>query len=444
VSRKHAKLSPSDADRWMQCPGSINLTASLGERVSSIYSAEGTWAHQIREDCLELGLDAEDFVGAKMLVDGYGFTWRHEDAIHLQKGIDRIREFGGEMFIEKRVNLKHWTADVFGTLDCGIIPENRDNSAVISDLKWGQGVPVSAIDNRQQKIYALGFWDNILLRDKKIKKFTIIIDQPRAKAKLNRSSVEDDIIDLDAEDEDDDEEPTAPNEWNISLDELLDFGEQVAEAAEATKDPDAPRIPGEKQCRWCPAARIEGMCPEYEKFHFDALGITILNLDEATDLGIPLTMPLTITPARRTTLIRSWPMIKRWYERMHAHALQAALEGDFAQVPGLKAVEGRHGNRKFRDPEEAENALLLGEYIDPEHGEVFEWTPLKPSQIFTKKLISPAQAEKLLGSGKIPSLMIERGKPKPVLVEATDPKKAITPNQIEYVNLEDDEDVDYD
>ena len=94
----------------------------------------------------------------------------------LQPGIDQILEYSGKMFVEERLDLGRWMPGQFGTLDCGIAGEEL---IVISDLKYGSGVPVQAVKNTQQMIYALGFWDQFARHITDAKQFLIIIDQPR-------------------------------------------------------------------------------------------------------------------------------------------------------------------------------------------------------------------------------------------------------------------------
>ncbi len=416
----------------MNCPGSLNLTSKLGESPSSIYAAEGTWAHQIREDCLELGLDPSDFVGHRMWVDGYWFEWTDKDAAYLQTGIDRIRQFDGRMVVEYKVDLNRWMPGDFGTLDCGII---SDKLIVINDLKWGQGEPVDAHQNTQQMIYALGFWHNIARHETKATDFLLMIDQPRVKQRGRRDPVIQ-FEDLDAEEDEDEDVVAAPGEFRITLDELLEFGKRVRAAAKATEDPDAPRIPGKKQCRWCAAARIEGACPEYENWIITDLGLKFENLDEAVELGTKVRMPRVLSVEHRARLLDSWSDIVRWYERMHADALLEALSGNFDAVPGLKAVEGRSPARKWVDEAFAYAFLAKPVYADPETLDQKRGKSLSDEKIFTRKLISPAKAETLLGKGTLPAALVDRGKPKPVLASANDPKPAITPLKIEFDNLE--------
>lgn len=44
----HAKLSPSAAERWMTCPGSVVLSEGMPQRTSE-FAEEGTLAHALAE-----------------------------------------------------------------------------------------------------------------------------------------------------------------------------------------------------------------------------------------------------------------------------------------------------------------------------------------------------------------------------------------------------------
>ena len=58
---KHALLSPSSADRWMTCPGSVLLTKDLPEDTSP-YAQEGANYHTLAQICLDQEKDAIEFV----------------------------------------------------------------------------------------------------------------------------------------------------------------------------------------------------------------------------------------------------------------------------------------------------------------------------------------------------------------------------------------------
>src|SRR5690606_17563391 len=115
----------------------------------------------------------------------------------LQPGIDRMREFGGVFHSEHKVDLSHWLGpDQFGTLDRGIY---RDDLIIISDLKFGAGVPVHPEENEQLMLYALGFWYNVARHHTKTRDVLINIDQPRADG--------------------------GGGDWYTTVDHLLEFGE---------------------------------------------------------------------------------------------------------------------------------------------------------------------------------------------------------------------------
>ena len=60
----HAKLSPSSAERWMTCPGSVALCDGLVDEGSS-FAAEGTAAHWVAEQILLGKHDKFSVVGQK-------------------------------------------------------------------------------------------------------------------------------------------------------------------------------------------------------------------------------------------------------------------------------------------------------------------------------------------------------------------------------------------
>lgn len=359
TERAHARLSPSAADRWMVCPGSVRLTEGISDESSS-YADEGTAAHNIRSWCLELDLDAHQFVAHKQTINGREFVWTDEDADYLQRGIDWVRQQPGHLVIEHRCDLSRWMPGQFGTMDAAIISVER---LIVNDLKWGQGELVDAKDNKQLRIYALGMLDyaqkNGLLPydlpdDYEI---VIVIDQSRAGGQ---------------------------KEWSLTLAELLAFGEEVREAAERTYDPDAPFVASKKGCRWCKAKDRPGGCDTHTEWVMATFDQSFDDLDEAAATGQPLKLPpaSSLTPERRSVIVKNADVVKRWLADVHDRTLAAALAGE--PTPGLKAVEGDKGNRKWID-ETAVEAIL---------------TKALGEDAFTKKVKSPAQVEKLIAPTK--------------------------------------------
>lgn len=324
----HARLSPSGADRWMTCTGSVRLIERLTAdgvipaRSSSGAADEGTAAHQVREDCLDLGLDAWAFVGTSFRVDGVDYFCTEDMAEHLQPGIDWLREQPGEMVVEHQVNLDRWLPGNFGTLDTALI-QILQRRLIVFDLKYGQGVPVDAVGNRQLRIYAVGILDNFNLWDA-VDEVLIVIDQPRA---------------------------GGFKEWTVSVADLRVFAQEMLAAGRAVEDPDAPLVVTEKGCKWCPVKDIEGGCPARNAYFEEMLG------DDFDGDEPELPNPDGMDPSRRYFIVERAADIKKWLAKLHEDSLAAALEG--RPDPGSKAVEGDLGDRYFPNKARAERVARI-------------------------------------------------------------------------------------
>lgn len=390
---QHHRLSPSDAEGWMVCPGKPRMEEQFPEETSE-FSSEGTAAHEVRERCLNEGKDVADFVGEKIVADGRPFEVTEEWVSWLQPGIDRIREAKAEWVFEYRVEMDPWIEGGFGTLDAGGISEDL---ITIDDLKFGRGVTVDAERNKQMMIYALGFWMNYARYRTKATRFLLRIDQPRVSG--------------------------GGSEWYTTLDELLVFAEEVAAAAIATLDPDAPLNPSPKGCRFCRAARNTA-CAALDEFVLDLLGLDLQTLDAERRSKPELTAQASLTPERRSYVLEHKSLITSWINNLHAAALDDALKG--LPTPGFKAV-ATQGDRSWLSEEQAEEF----------------WKSKRPARdIYVQRLKSPAQMEKIAGTRnwKAAQDLIHRPDGKPALVPESDKREALIP----IVNLLDDLDDDLD
>lgn len=362
---------------------------------------EGTAAHLIRELSLSVGLDAYDFVGTEVDVNGVIYVCDEDMADALQPGIDRVREFHGEMVVEYRVDTTPWVGldeegnRQGGTLDCGII---GDEEIVINDLKFGRGIPVEAVGNTQIRLYALGFYEQIAKYKTNAKKFRFVIDQPR--------------------------NAKGGGEWTQTLDELLAFGDYVKERAAMTFDPNAPCTPNVDSCLWCPAAKVDGACPEYEAWNLEFCDIEFENLDDYVEFGVEVETPEVegLTTARKKAIYDHLSAIRKFLTRVEASVAADVRIGD-GEKYGLKIVAGRRSNRKHADEEQSEAWLK-------KHG-------FKDDQIITKKLKTPAMLDKIVGKGKFPRDFVVGGEPTPSIVSIEDARPALLVNA-EFENLEDD------
>jgi hypothetical protein len=406
----HARIGPSSLSRVRRCPGSVRATDGL-PRKSNKAAAEGTVLHDIAADCLFLGLEPEDYVGRTMSADGHefklGYGEGETDPTCMVEGLDWLRDQPGDFFIEERVSLDPYMPGQFGTLDVGIV---HGDTATVFDWKFGIGVLVPTVDNEQILAYGVGLLRK--LREMGYPdppRWRLIIEQPRAPGGARYY-----------------------DPWEITLDELLAFTKVMEQIWTAATDPDAPRVAGAKQCYFCEAKDLPGGCAEHSAFVLDLAGLTFANLDEEDEPELADTGR--ITPERRSYIVRHAPMLTGWLKKLHADTLIDALSGK--PTPGLKAVAGRAGNRVYTDDEAAEAIMV----------------PILADESFTKKLKSPAQAEKLLKPGKKKpghpeawddlQALITQKEGKPSLVAAEDPRPALTGAIDQFENLDLDDSTD--
>jgi len=396
----------------MGCPGSVKRIERLirsgryVEERTNRFAAEGTAAHNIREACLRFGFTPYDFLGMKIGADGFVFEVDIEMCEALIEGLDQIAQYDCDEIVEEHVDTTEWVGPdddgdpQGGTVDwAGVVWKKK--LVVMSDLKYGSGVAVQAVDNKQLRIYLLGLIRRLeaLYPDTDFTdwEFLIIIDQPRHGG--------------------------GGGEWRQTYEQIMEFGEEVRERALETKMKKPPIRPSESACQWCPLAKMDGECPEHEQFLLDILGIDIVDLDADFDEPLALKDPEGITPKRRSYIIKNWPIIKKWGDRLHSDAITDFMAGD--PVPGWKVIEGG-GRRRAHADEKMSKAYMKKRGIAEEN-------------CYTKKLLSPAQAEKELRmrAGTFPKDLLATPEPKPVLVPEDDDRPPLLLKS-EYVNLDDD------
>jgi hypothetical protein len=273
------------------------------------------------------------------------------------------------VLIEQRVDYSDWVPKGFGTADAIVL--NGDTLNVV-DLKYGMGVQVYAEDNPQGMLYALGAYAEVN-HITEIKNVVITIVQPR----LDHIS-----------------------EWSISVEDLLQWAEWVTQRAEATQAEDAPREAGEKQCRFCKAKHN---CAALLK-HTEAVLLTDFNNID----GLPNVD--TLTDEQMASVLASKSLIDGWISAIATHATERLESG--SGFAGYKLVEGR-STRRWYDDETAE--FRLREIIGVEKS-------------VTTKVISPTQAQKILGAKRKDEIaeMIVKPAGKPTLVPDSDKRLAIS------------------
>lgn len=373
----HAIYSPSAATRWMTCTGSIAMCEDEPDSTSE-YADEGTAAHFLGAECLTHGARPTTYIGRQIIIHSGEAMWHSPDVIAdstftvdadmaaaVGIYVQAVEEYaiGGELLVERRLPIGHLTGEegAEGTGDAVIL---RDGEIIICDLKFGRGVEVSAIDNRQLKIYALGALEAYgLLGD--FKRVRLVIIQPRVSA--------------------------APSEWDISIEDLERFAGEVRQAANDARialqfkanwidsaEPSAYLNPTEDACRFCKA---KAKCPALRAMVLANVADDFVNLDEpiAPQLEGAVDRVKASDDAHLDSLFPALGLIELFVAAVRSAIEARALAG--AVFNNCKLVQGKRGNRQWRDPAEAEQMLKA--------------MRLKVEEMYDLKLISPTTAEKL-------------------------------------------------
>ena len=230
----HAPLAPSDAYRWMACPGSIELRANLTPRPSGYAAERGTLMHSYAERCLKdealFGLDPlhED---EHAIVDAF---------VTYVNAMTRDRDLDTAVGVETRVSLAELHPHVWGTVDTFVwFWRKGKRHLTIIDFKSGR-MPVRAAGNPQLVIYALGVLGKLDAWPEDLE-VSLQIVQPRLQTMIDSAPP------LDAE-------------------EMRQWAETVRSRATEAASHSAVRIPG-NHCKYCAAAH---KCPEFASQRYQA------------------------------------------------------------------------------------------------------------------------------------------------------------------------------
>lgn len=370
----HAKLSPSSAHRWLNCPGSVKAEEGLSDK-GSFNALEGSAAHELAELVLSQGGSCFDWEG-KQLIEYNEFTVDREMASNVQEYVDYVRGLGGEQRYEVGLDYSQWVNDGFGTSDAIALV---GKTLYVVDLKYGKGLQVFAENNEQGMLYALGALNEYSFAD--IEKVVIVIVQPRL-----------DHID----------------EWETTPEELFKWGEWVSQRAEMCEDDNAERVPGEKQCQWCKA---KATCPALKNYTEQVMLASFDNLDDQPSVN-------KLTDAQLRAVLDAKKLVTSWFDAVETYVTDKLNNGELFE--GYKLVAGR-SLRQWGDEQEAAKTL------EAEVGD----------EAYSKKLLSPAQAEKLLGKKRKDLLepLIVKPEGKPTLAPESDKRPAVNISANDFEDL---------
>ena len=181
----HAILSASGSKRWLTCTPSARLEATLPEPKKGTgtfdFSQEGTTAHSLSEIKLrhyfgKIGI--EEYENEYEIIKKTPY-YNDDFEANVDNYVLYVRSQVGEgdtVLFEQRVDFSDWVPDGFGTADVVILSKHAIR---VIDLKFGKGVPVSALDNTQLRLYALGAYSKFKEDFPELKEVSYTIHQPR-------------------------------------------------------------------------------------------------------------------------------------------------------------------------------------------------------------------------------------------------------------------------
>ncbi len=371
----HAIYSPSKLPRIIACPASAQ---AVDESVSqSEYASEGEKLHLAVSESLDQG----DSQLTRYIREKFKLTDDQADVVDdcLSYAWSLKVTYGAEdayELIENKVSMVGYAqalkceelAEVEGTLDYAFIIPSRQ-TAIIVDWKFGAGVHVSA-DTPQLKAYAL----SVLKSPKRLMSFKsidLVILQPRI-------DVEPDIRHF---------TPEALYEWASEI---------LAPALIATRAKHPVYRPSTNTCRWCP---IKATCR--------ARRVAAVEIAKQV-FTVHGTLP-TPDEQEMAQLLDKAASLTAYLDDIKGYAINRIQNG--FSFPGYKLVAGR-SNRQWKDEDKAKEWLkVIG---------------LKDDDLYTKKFVSPPQAEKKVGkqwkaAEEFINLYEKKGGA-PTLVRETDPR----------------------
>nr|MDN1157282.1 DUF2800 domain-containing protein [Escherichia coli] len=337
----HALLSPSGAKKWLSCAASLACEKDI-PNTSGKAAVLGTAMHTIAEMHLNqyikgTALPLEREVGAYVLDEGKGqikaLISPIKDAVLITADmIEQVRKYtdyckaiidvATYAKLEMRVNLTevlhpgYEGVETFGTADLVAVQElaNTDgHMLIIGDLKTGRH-RVEAKENKQLMLYALGVYRR-LKRRYNITVVRLVIFQPYA---------------------------GGASEWDISVEGLELFAKFARKRALLALDAYfrgkknlkasdfRPSVDG---CQWC---RFSEQC---------AVRTKTVNAILAEELEGGFALEL--TPEQLVAEYEKLPLLRQHIDKVEK-AMAAALHSG-KKVPGYKLVEGKMGNRAWKD-----------------------------------------------------------------------------------------------
>lgn len=367
----HSIYSASGAHRWMSCTPSAQLEQQFPNETST-YAEEGTAAHDLAEHKLKKALKMR----SKKPTSPY-----HSDEMDemtdlyveyclglIEKSKESCQDL--QVLIEQRLDFSDYVPEGFGTGDLVVV---GSGTLHVVDLKYGKGIIVSAENNPQMMLYALGalsLFDMLY----EIEKVSMAIVQPRVD---NFST------------------------WEITVEELLKWANEELRPKALLASTGGGEFCAGDHCRFC---RAKNQCR--------ARAVRNLEL-----LKYEFQDPALLTNVEVAEIISLANELSKWASDIYTYATALAIN-EGREWDGSKLVQGRT-RRKYKDEIEVGETAKEAGYTD----------------IFKQSLITITEMEKLMGKKKFNDLLgklVEKPKGKLTLVSEADKRQAVDPIHAEF------------
>lgn len=360
----HSMFSASSSHRWIRCPPSAKLCANAVDS-SSDYAREGSCAHELCEYKVRkmLGEDVKNPTENLDFYDSEMEECAENYAQYISEILAEVKATCKDPFVlvEQRLDFSRYVPEGFGTGDSVIV---ADGTLHVVDFKYGKGVEVSAENNSQMMLYALGaleLFDSLY----DITQIEMSIFQPR----LNNVS-----------------------RCTITKTELLNWAENTLKPVAELAARGEGEFKAGEHCRFC---KVKANCRKRAEYNLE-----LAKYDFA--------VPNTIEPTEISAILTKADELAAWVNDVKEYALQQALSG--VVFDGFKVVEGRAVRKYSNEKIVAETVKNAG--FDPYERSVIGITAMT-------KLLGKTKFEELLGG------LVIKPEGKPTLVPISDKRAAM-------------------
>jgi hypothetical protein len=352
----------------------------------SPYAEEGTEAHALAEIKLSYMLGqindteyATKFDHFRLNSKFYNYEFNNYVNDYCQEVMTIVKEdyknHEVSVHLEQYVTFEDIVPNGGGTSDVVIVGKNFIH---IIDLKFGKGVPVSAIGNTQLRLYALGAIKKYI-RECTCTEARMTIIQPRL------HDISTDFVSI-----------NELNDWAIN------YVKPRAELAIAGK---GELVPGD-HCKFC---KLKGKCKALAD---KQLAIAQAEFEDAV-VENNMLEPANMSPEVISRILDIAPKFIDWFKEVEAYAMKTAIN-DGTKIPGYKLVEGR-STRVIVSPASVIEKLHTAGFSEEDY--------LKPTELLGITTLEKNIGKKLFNELCEDYIIKPQGKP--TLVPESDKRVAI-------------------